>query len=210
MSSTVLPVSTAPAMPKTGMSRLYIGNMVCPQCLRVVRRELEGLGLRVEHVVLGMVDVSTAAASLQAETIRRTLTAAGFTLLDDADACLVEQLKALVVELIHYTPRPQWPVVTLSVYLSSRLGRDYTYLSHLFSTREGLTLEKFVIRQKIERAKELLSYQDASIAQIADQLGYSSAAYLTNQFRQLTGLTPSEFQRMAPGTVPRRCLDNVI
>lgn len=193
--------------PALGTTRLYIRNMVCPQCLRVVRRELEGLGLPVTQVALGIADVADEVPAMAA--VREALQAAGFDLVEDPARQLVEQMKALVVELIHYTTAAELRH-NFSHYLAERLGRDYAYLSHLFSAHEGLTLEKYVIRQKVERAKELLSYQEATVAEVAKELGYSSAAYLTNQFRQVTGLSPTEFQRLGPGSAGRRSLDDVV
>ena len=121
----------------------------------------------------------------------------------------MEQVKALVVELIHYTPAEQQPVQTYSHFISERLGRSYAHLSHQFSLREGLTLEKYIIRQRVERAKELLSYQDARVAEVARLLGYSSAAHLTNQFRQVTGMSPSDFQALGPGSAGRLSLHDL-
>jgi AraC family transcriptional regulator len=188
-----------PAAPDT--SRLFIGNMVCPQCSRVVQRRLEELGLQVELVTLGAADVLTPpGGELPLAAVRAALEEAGFALVEDPARQLVEQTKTLVLELVRYT----------SYYLSQRLQRDYHYLSQLFSAHEGLTLEKYIIRQKVEWAKELLSYQDVSVADVAQQLGYSSAAYLTNQFKQVTGLSPSEFQRLGPGSAGRRSLDDLI
>jgi AraC family transcriptional regulator len=180
--------------------------MVCAQCVLAVRRVLESLGLPLGPVVLGAADVAGPVPDLPA--VREALRAAGFELVEDPAHQLVEQVKAVVVELIHYTPAAELRH-NFSVYLPQRLGRDYHYLSQLFSAHEGLTLEKFIIRQKVERAKELLSYQEATVAEVAQQLGYSSAAYLTNQFRQVTGMSPTEFQQLGPGSAARRSLDDV-
>jgi AraC family transcriptional regulator len=197
-----------PAAPDT--SRLFIGNMVCPQCSRVVQRRLEELGLQVELVTLGAADVLTPpGGELPLAAVRAALEEAGFALVEDPARQLVEQTKTLVLELVRYTS-PAELTHNFSYYLSQRLQRDYHYLSQLFSAHEGLTLEKYIIRQKVEWAKELLSYQDVSVADVAQQLGYSSAAYLTNQFKQVTGLSPSEFQRLGPGSAGRRSLDDLI
>ncbi len=198
------------ALPAPGTHRLLIKNMVCPQCIRVVTEDLTALGLRVQHVVLGAADVTTAdgqAPDLAA--VRARLEEAGFALLEDPRAQLVEQIKTLLVTLIHY-PLPGPRLLNYSDYLAEHLGREYHYLSHLFSAEEGLTIEKFIIRQKVERAKELIGYGELSIAQVAEQLGYSSPAHLSRQFRQLTGLTPSEFQRLGPASPARRSLDALI
>jgi len=184
--------------------------MVCPQCVRVVRRKLEEVGLSVQFVALGAADVLPPPNSeLPFAAVRASLEEVGFEVVEDLARQLVEQTKTLVLELVHYTA-PADRVHNFSYYLSQRLQRDYHYLSQIFSSHEGLTLEKYIIRQKVERAKELLSYQEATVADVAQQLGYSSAAYLTNQFRQVTGLSPSEFQRLGPGSAGRRSLDDLI
>lgn len=204
------PLTALPTTPPPGATRLALRGVVCPRCVRVVRQELEQLGLRVLHVGLGGADVATPPQGVpKAATLQAALGPRGFDLLEDPRDQVVEQIKAVVLEWVHYTPAEQWPVLTFSVYLSERLGRDYHSLSHVFSAREGLTLEKYIIRQKVERAKELLSYQDDSVAEVARQLGYRSAAHLTNQFKQVTGMTPTEFQRLAPGHSHRAGLDKV-
>jgi AraC family transcriptional regulator len=204
LATAALPVAAA------GTTRLYIRNMVCPRCLRVVQRELEKAGLTVEAVALGAADVRAAGGGpVDAELAQAALQASGFAVVDDPRDQLVEQVKALVVELIHYTPAAGQPFQTYSHFISERVGRSYAYLSHQFSAREGLTLEKYIIRQKVERAKELLSYQDTKVAAVARQLGYSSAAHLTNQFRQVTGMSPTEFQQLGPGSAGRLGLDNL-
>jgi len=196
--------------PAAGSVRLSIRNMVCPRCLRVVQRELEKAGLVVDNVALGAANVRMPdGGPMDEEVVQSALQAYGFALVEDPRDQLVEEVKAVVVELIHYTPAELQPFHTYSHFISERVGRSYAYLSHQFSVREGLTLEKYIIRQKVERAKELLSYQDAKVTEVARQLGYSSAAHLTNQFRQITGLTPSEFQAMGPGSAGRRSLHDL-
>jgi len=203
-----LPAGLPPSAP--GTTRLFIGNMVCPQCNRVVQRRLEEVGLQVQQVALGAADVvASAGQDLPLDAVRVALSDAGFALVEDPARQLVEQTKTLVLELVRYTD-PADLAHNFSYYLSQRLQRDYHYLSQLFSAHEGLTLEKYIIRQKVEWAKELLSYQDATVADVAQQLGYSSAAYLTNQFKQVTGMSPSEFQRLGPGSAGRRSLDDLI
>ncbi|GAA4346280.1 hypothetical protein GCM10023185_00620 [Hymenobacter saemangeumensis] len=198
---------TAPlAPPAPDSTRLIIRNMVCARCVEAVERTLTQLGLPLRQVVLGAADVAGPVPDRPA--VQAALQAGGFELVDDPTRQLVEQIKAIVVELIHYTPAAELRQ-NFSVYLSQRLGRDYHQLSQAFSALEGLTLEKYIIRQKVERAKELLSYQQATVAEVARQLGYSSAAYLTNQFRQVTGLSPTEFQQLGPGQAGRLPLDNL-
>ncbi|GAB2796115.1 AraC-like DNA-binding protein [Hymenobacter luteus] len=197
-------------LPPPGAQRLLIKNMVCPQCIRVVQEDLTALGLQVHRVVLGEADVTAPdGAELEWEPIRACLRDAGFALLEDPRAQLVEQIKTVLVTLIHYPP-PGPRLLNYSDYLVEHLGRDYHYLSHLFSAEEGLTIEKFIIRQKVERAKELIGYGELSIAEVSRQLGYSSPAHLTRQFRQITGLTPSEFQKLGPASSARRSLDSLV
>jgi AraC family transcriptional regulator len=193
-----------------GATRLSITNMVCPRCVRLVQRELERVGLVVEAVALGGANVRTAdGSSLDEAVAQAALYAYGFALLHDPNDQLVEQVKALVVETIHYTPAELQPFHNYSYFISERLGRPYAYLSHQFSAREGLTLEKYIIRQKVERAKELLSYQDAKVKEVSVRLGYSSTAHLANQFRQVTGMSPSEYQALGPGSAGRRSLHDL-
>ncbi|WP_324679909.1 AraC family transcriptional regulator [Hymenobacter sp. GOD-10R] len=203
-------VSIAHVLPPPGSHRLLIKNMVCPQCIRVVREELTALGLTVHRVALGEADVSTAdGAAPDWAAIRASLQEAGFELLEDPRDQLVDRIKTLLVALIHYPP-PGPRLLNYSDYLVEHLSKDYHYLSHLFSASEGLTIEKFIIRQKVERAKELIGYGELPMAEVAQQLGYSSPAHLSRQFRQVTGLTPTEFQRLGPASHARRSLDSLI
>ena len=203
-------VSIAHVLPPPGSHRLLIKNMVCPQCIRVVGEDLAALGLQVHRVALGEADVSTPdGAAPDWAAIRSRLRAAGFELLEDPRDQLVERIKTLLVALVHYPP-PGPRLLNYSDYLVEHLDKDYHYLSHLFSASEGLTIEKFTIRQKVERAKELIGYGELSMAEVARQLGYSSPAHLSRQFRQVTGLTPTEFQRLGPASHTRRSLDSLI
>ncbi len=203
-------LSAAHVPPPPGSHRLLIKNIVCPQCIRVVGEELAALGLRVHRVALGEADVSAPdGAAPDWAAIRSRLQAAGFELLEDPQAQLVNRIKTLLVALIHYPP-PSPRLLNYSDYLVEHLEKDYHYLSHLFSASEGLTIEKFTNRQKVERAKELISYAELSMAEVARQLGYSSPAHLSRQFRQVTGLTPTEFQKLGPGPFARRGLDSLI
>lgn len=203
-------VSIAHVLPPPGSHRLLIKNMVCPQCIRVVREELTALSLTVHRVALGEADVSTAdGAAPDWAAVRASLQEAGFELLEDPRDQLVDRIKTLLVALIHYPP-PGPRLLNYSDYLVEHLSKDYHYLSHLFSASEGLTIEKFIIRQKVERAKELIGYGELPMAEVAQQLGYSSPAHLSRQFRQVTGLTPTEFQQLGPASHARRSLDSLI
>ena len=203
-------VSIAHVLPPPSSHRLLIKNMVCPQCIRVVGEDLTALGLQVHRVALGEADVSTPdGATPDWVAIRSRLQGAGFELLEAPRDQLVDRIKTLLVALIHYPP-PGPRLLNYSDYLVEHLERDYHYLSHLFSASEGLTIEKFIIRQKVERAKELIGYDELPIAGVAELLGYSSPAHLSRQFRQVTGLTPTEFQKLGPASPTRRSLDSLV
>jgi AraC family transcriptional regulator len=188
------------------MTTLHIKNMVCNRCKRVVRAVLENLGLTVTRVDLGEADITDWPAHLTADQVRTALINNEFDLLDDPKAVLVEQLKTLIIGEIHGN-KPRKPAYqNFSDFLANQTGQDYGALSHLFSAMEGLTIEKFIIAQRVERVKELLTDSEASISEIAFQLSYSSVAHLSNQFKQVTGQTPGAF-RQSRGH--RRGLDEV-
>jgi len=166
--------------------------MVCARCLRAVQQVLEGQGYTVRQLELGRALIEGPA--IDAAAIARGLRENGFELLTERNAQMVSQVKTLIITLIQ-SGRVASLRTTLSDYLAEQTGVDYPQLSHLFSTTEHLTIEKFWILQRVERAKELLSYGEEPIRDIAQKLGYSSAAYLTQQFRQVTGLTPAAYRR---------------
>lgn len=175
---------------------LFIKNMVCSRCTWVVRTELERLGYVVAEVELGraVMDYGTDAhPPIDITRIEQMLERHGFALLTDQTTRVINQVKTLIIDLIQ-SGRIADLHTTLSDYLEEVVGLDYAHLSHLFSTTENLTIEKFWILQRVERAKELLSYNELSINEIAKRLGYSSVAYLTNQFKQITGLTPAAYR----------------
>lgn len=187
------------------MQELRIKNMVCDRCRRTVRRVLEDAGLTVGAVELGRAEVRTWPAGVRREAVQAGLQAEGFELIDEPKAALVEHLKTLIINEVHYThARPAHQNV--SDYLSEKVGYEYTYLSQLFSAQTGTTIERFLIGQRIERAKASLQAGDLSIADIAFQLGYSSVPHFTNQFRKETGVTPAQFRKDPTG---RRSLDRV-
>jgi len=184
------------------VQEIFIKNMVCSRCIAVVRGELERLGYTVTQVELGRATLD--APALDLISIGPTLENHGFALLTDKTTRVVNQVKTLIIELIQ-SGRIAGLKTTLSDYLASQVGLDYAHLSHLFSTTENLTIEKFWIMQRVERAKELLSYDEVPISDIARQLGYSSVAYMTNQFKQITGLTPAAYR--GHNTADRNPLD---
>ena len=186
---------------------LHIKNMVCPRCERVVREELEKLGLEVRHVELGEAQVfPKAGGEVEQEAVRVALEQAGFELLEDQKAKLVERIKTLIVDLIHH--HPEELRVNYSDYIAAQIDRDYHYLSQLFSSLENVTIEKYIILQKIEKVKELLVYGELTLSEIAYQLHYSSVAHLSNQFKQVTGFTPTEFKKLK--SHQRKGLDKIV
>ena len=184
---------------------LYIKNMVCRRCIMAVENVLTRHGLHPVSVDLGTASVEEKITPELKESLAASLEAIGFELMDDRKSRLIEQIRSEVIRLVHYSG--EGIRTNLSDYLSSKLNRDYGYLSKLFSEVSGTTIEKYFIAQKIERAKELLAYGELSLNEIADLLGYSSAAYLSAQFKSVTGLTPSYFRKGKRGM--RKPLDKV-
>lgn len=178
--------------------------MVCQRCKLVVGSELERLGLHPLTINLGDVIIEEADLSVEKKNeLEKALNKLGFELIDDRRSKLIEQIKLFVIHTVHY--REDAGPKKFSAMLSEHLHHDYSYLSNLFSATEGITIEQFMIVQKIEKVKELITYDELSIAQIADQLGYSSAAHLSTQFKKLTGLTPGQFRQL--GNKTRRGID---
>ena len=174
---------------------LHIKNMVCPRCIKVVKDEFEELGLSVERIELGEVTLSSTISTEEIEKIKTVLNRDGFELIDDKKGRIIERIKTLLIERIHFSENG-FESLNTSVVLSKELGHDYSYLSHLFSSVEGITIEKYMINQKIEKVKELLVYDEFSLSEIAFMLGYSSVQHLSNQFKKVTGLTPSYFKKL--------------
>ncbi len=188
------------------LHEVFIKNMVCHRCITVVKSELERLGYVVGQVELGRVLIGPPITgdAIDLPTLASALERHGFALLTDRTTRLVNQVKTLIIDLIQ-SGRVADLNITLSDYIAGEVGLDYAHLSHLFSSTEHLTIEKFWIMQRVERAKELLSYNELTITEIAQTLGYSSAAYLTNQFKQMTGLTPAAYRGQT--TTDRNPLD---
>lgn len=174
--------------------KLYIKNMVCIRCKMVVKQELKKLGLRYAVVNLGEVEILENISVQQREAFRLALIKFGLELMDDKKSVLIERIKNVVVELIHYSDEEL--KINFSEYLSEKLNHDYTYLANLFSDVEGTTIEHFIIIHKIERVKELLVYDELSLKEISYKMHYSSTAHLSNQFKKITGLTTSHFKRL--------------
>lgn len=184
---------------------LHVKNMVCNRCIRVVREEIERLGVEVQSIALGEVEISAAYAG-RVEDIRRVLTDNGFELLDDRKSQIAEKVKHAVIELV-YGDAELLASVNFSDYLSRALGMEYHYISTLFSSHEGVTIEKFTILQKIERVKELLTLGSNTLSEIAFMLGYSSVAHLSSQFKKVTGMSASQYRALRDNT--RKSIDSV-
>jgi len=168
--------------------------MVCTRCKIVVKSELEKLGLHFTRVELGELETMEELTSEQLDILGVALQQTGLELMDDKKSILVEKIKAIIIELVHYTD--DQIKINLSDHISSKLNHNYSYLSNLFSEVKGMTIEKFYLEQKIERVKELLVYDELTLTEIAFKLHYSSVAHLSNQFRKMTGLTPSHFKSL--------------
>lgn len=185
--------------------KLFIKNMVCDRCKMVVKAELEGLGLHPTSVDLGVVSFTEdELTKAQTAAAKERLQAVGFELLEDRKRQLVEAIKTAVIELIHRDNDET--KLKHSEYIAQRLRYDYPYLSKLFSDAEGITIEQYTIQQKIERVKELLAYGEQTLSEIAWQLGYSSVAALSAQFKKVVGVTPSDWKA---GDGDRKTLDKV-
>ena len=184
---------------------LYIKNMVCNRCITAVRNDLTQLGHTVGEVTLGEAEIAVDPSAQQLEIINTSLKKLGFELIEDRRSRIIEQVKNEIVHLVHHSNDVLH--TNLSSWLAEKVNYDYTYLSNLFSEVEGTTIEKYYIAQRIEKVKELLVYDEFSLAQIADILGYSSAAYLSSQFKKVTGLTPTFYKSVKENK--RRSIDQL-
>ena len=185
--------------------RLFIKYMVSIRCKMVVRSELDNLGLRYESVELGEARLREDITPEQREKLRAALLKSGLELMDDKKAILIEKIKNIIIEMVHYSE--EVPKTNFSDYLSEKLNYDYTYLSNIFSEVTGTTIEQYTILNKIERVKELLIYDELNISEISYRLNYSSVAHLSNQFKKVTGLTPTYFKNLKDKK--RRSLNNL-
>ena len=174
--------------------KLLIKNMVSLRCKLIVRSELEKMNLPFTVVELGEVEIANDLTSKQQQELKISLLKFGLELMEDKKSMLIEKIKNIIVEMIHYSDEP--PMLNFSDYLSEKLDYDYNYLSNLFSEVKGTTIEHFIISHKIERAKELLVHNELTLTEIAEKLHYSNVAHLSNQFKKVTGLTPTFFRAM--------------
>lgn len=184
---------------------LYIKYMVSLRCKLMVKEELKKLGIRYVIVDLGVVEILEDITIEQRIALKNALLKSGLELMDDKKAILIEKTKNVIVEMIHYTD--ELPKVNYSNYISEKLGYDYTYLANIFSEVKGITIEHFIINHKIERVKELILYDEINLTEIAFLMNYSSVSHLSNQFKKVTGLTPSFFKKLQQKR--RNTLDNV-
>ena len=168
--------------------------MVSTRCKMVVKEEIKKLGLHYILVDMGVVEVMEEITPEQREQIKIALKKTGLELMDDHKAVLIEKIKNVIIEMVHYSD--EIPKVNFSDYLFEKLNYDYTYLANLFSEVQGITIEKFIITHKIERVKELIIYDELNLSEIAWKMHYSSVAHLSNQFKKITGLTPSHFRKL--------------
>ena len=184
---------------------LYIKNMVCPRCIMAVRNELDAMKLLVKSVELGEAVIDNDLTTEELQHLEESLKKLGFEIIGDRKSRIIEQIKNEIIYLVHHSD--EILKKNLSSWLSDKLHYDYTYLSNLFSEVEGTTIEKYYITQRIEKVKELLVYDELSLAEIADALGYSSAAYLSSQFKKITGLTPTFYKSIRE--TKRRSIDEL-
>ena len=174
--------------------KLYIKYMVSIRCKMVVKEELDKLDLRYVIVDLGTVEVIDDLTIKQRNELKLGLLKSGLELMDDKKSVLIEKIKNVIIEMVHYND--ELPKVNYSDYISEKLDLDYTHISKIFSEVKGITIEQFVIAHKIERVKELLLYDELNLTQISYMLNYSSVSHLSRQFKKVTGLTPSFFKQL--------------
>jgi len=176
------------------MMKLYIKYMVSLRCKMMVQEELEKLDLLYAVVDLGSVEVLENISPENRAVLKTNLLRSGLELLDDKKAILIEKIKNVIINMIHYSD--EIPKVNYSSYISEKLGYDYTYLANTFSEVKGITIQQFIIIHKIEKVKELLLYDELNLTEISYRLHYSSVAHLSNQFKKVTGLTPSFYKQL--------------
>ena len=175
--------------------KLVIKNMVSIRCKMIVKSTLEALGLPYSSVDLGLVELKDDISIEQKARLKADLLQYGLELIEDRNAILIERIKQIIIEMVHY--EDEMPKIKTSVYLSEKLHYNYTYLANLFARVTCSTIEHFIIAHKIEKVKELLTYDALSLTEISYKLQYSSVAHLSSQFRKLTGLTPSDFKKIS-------------
>ena len=176
--------------------KLFIKYMVSARCKMAVKEELKKLGLHFIVVDLGEVEIMENISASQREQLKIALLGIGLELMDDKKAVLIEKIKNVIIQMVHHADTDAIIKVNFSNFLSEKLNHDYTYLANLFSEVQGTTIEQFIISHKIERIKELIIYGELNITEIAWKMNYSSVAHLSNQFKKMTGLSPSHFKQL--------------
>lgn len=174
--------------------KLYVKYMVSTRCKMVVKEVLKKMGLHFIIVDLGEIEIMETISVETRLELKEALLVSGLELMDDKKAVLIEKIKNVIIEMVHYTD--ELPKVNYSDYICEKLKHDYTYLSNIFSEVKGITIQQFIIIHKIERAKELLLYDEMNLTQISYILNYSSVGHLSNQFKKVTGLSPSHFKKL--------------
>jgi hypothetical protein len=188
------------------IKELLIKGMVCRRCLSTVRNEMQNLGAEILELELGRVIIKYPENSIPMQEIEAALTKNDFELLTDVEAKIIEKIKLVLIGIVDETPLVM--KVNLSEKLVNNLGRDYTFLSKLFSKIEGVTIEKYFIQLKIEKTKEFIQYNQLNFTEISYELGYSSVNYLSNQFKQTTGMNMSEYRKLSKRY--RKPLDEIL
>lgn len=168
--------------------------MVSLRCKILVKEELEKIGLRYVNIELGTIEIFENVTDKQRDQLKVNLLKSGLELLDNKKQILIDKIKTVIIDMIHHSDEE--PIENYSDYISKKLGKDYNYLSDVFSEVKGVTIQQFIIMHKIEKAKELILYNELNISEIAHKLHYSSPAHLSNQFKKVTGLTPSFFKKL--------------
>lgn len=189
------------------IATIHIKNMVCNRCLKVVKEELEKLGLQVSEISLGEAVIQSE-SKINYDLINMTLKENGFELIDSRHSRIIEKIKVTIIETIKEMSEGKSFEGHFSELLQEKLNLSYQYLSGLFSSSEGITIEKYIILQKIEKVKELIVYDELSLSEIAYRLGYSSVQHLSNQFKKVTGLSPSHLKKIK--NIKRKPLDKII
>lgn len=174
--------------------KLYIKYMVSNRCKMVVKEELKKLGFHFIFVDLGEIEIMEDLTARQLDQLRTALLDSGLELMDDKKAILIEKIKTVIIEMVHDSN--DLIKINHSDYISEKLKMDYTYLSNIFSEVKGITIQQYIITHKIEKVKELIMYGELNLTEIAYQLNYSSVAHLSNQFKKITGLSPSHFKQL--------------
>lgn len=173
---------------------LYVKNMVCNRCIQVVKEELSLLGIEVQDIQLGEVRLAQPISAHKLNEVREVFAKRGFEILEDSNSKQIEQIKTAIIDLVH---NPEIVInQNVSNYLEGLISKDYSYLSNLFSSVENITIERYLILQKVEKVKELLIYDELTLSEISYKMDYSSVQYLSGQFRKVTGMSPSEFKKL--------------